>query len=249
MAANSLNVIALISGGKDSLFSILHCIANGHKVVALANLYPAAADDQNEDIDSYMYQTVGHSAIPLYEAALGIPIYRQPIAGSAVDHARDYRGPGSHEADDDDDDADETESLLPLLRRVKAAHPAANAVSSGAILSTYQRTRVESVALRAGLAPLAYLWQWPSLPPYAEAALLADMRAVGMDARIVKVAGGGLDEGALWGNVADARVTARLERAAARFGTPGDGAVVGEGGEFETLAVDGPGPLWKRRIQ
>ena len=35
-----LNVIALVSGGKDSFFSLLHCLANGHRVVALANLYP-----------------------------------------------------------------------------------------------------------------------------------------------------------------------------------------------------------------
>ena len=61
----SLNVIALISGGKDSLFSILHCQANGHTVVALANLHPAPSSNDDEDINSYMYQTVGHSVIPL----------------------------------------------------------------------------------------------------------------------------------------------------------------------------------------
>jgi diphthine-ammonia ligase len=55
--ATSLNVVALISGGKDSLFSILHCQANGHNVVALANLHPADAADGNEDIDSYMSGT------------------------------------------------------------------------------------------------------------------------------------------------------------------------------------------------
>ncbi|KAH2141994.1 hypothetical protein KXV68_007084, partial [Aspergillus fumigatus] len=42
-ATPGLNVIALISGGKDSLYSILHCIRNGHKVVALANLYPSTS--------------------------------------------------------------------------------------------------------------------------------------------------------------------------------------------------------------
>ena len=41
--AERLNVIALVSGGKDSFFSLLHCMANGHRVVALANLYPARA--------------------------------------------------------------------------------------------------------------------------------------------------------------------------------------------------------------
>ncbi|CAG5183921.1 uncharacterized protein ALTATR162_LOCUS10820 [Alternaria atra] len=131
----SLNVIALISGGKDSLFSILHCQANGHTVVALANLHPAlSTNDDEEDINSYMYQTVGHSVIPLYEEALGIPLYRQEIKGTAVDSSRDYATPLQKQ------EQDETEDLVPLLRRVLEAHPEANAVSTGAILSTYQRT-------------------------------------------------------------------------------------------------------------
>lgn len=29
------------SGGKDSCFNMMQCIANGHSIVALANLYPA----------------------------------------------------------------------------------------------------------------------------------------------------------------------------------------------------------------
>ena len=41
-----LNVVCLISGGKDSLFSILHCKKNGHNVVALANLHPPRVDGQ-----------------------------------------------------------------------------------------------------------------------------------------------------------------------------------------------------------
>ena len=63
-----LNVIALVSGGKDSLYSILHCIRNGHTVVALANLYPKpgpGGDGDEDDTDSFIYQTIGHSVIPL----------------------------------------------------------------------------------------------------------------------------------------------------------------------------------------
>lgn len=87
----SLKVVALISGGKDSLFSILHCVANGHDVVALANLHPPlVAGEQSEDIDSFMYQTIGHSVIPLYEEALGLPLYRQEISGSAVNQDKSY---------------------------------------------------------------------------------------------------------------------------------------------------------------
>ena len=184
---SNLKIVALISGGKDSFFfSLLHCLANGHDVVALANLHPAEASS-TEDTDSFMYQTVGHAVIPLYEKALGLPLYRQEIHGGAVNQTKTY-GPTPNAAEQS---SDETESLVPLLRRVMAAHPEVNAVSTGAILSDYQRTRVESVALRLGLVPLSYLWQYPNLPPGTPTSLLEDMAGVGQDARIIKVASGG----------------------------------------------------------
>lgn len=239
----ALNVIALISGGKDSFFSILHCIANGHNIVALANLHPPPTSSDNDDMNSYMYQTVGHAVIPLYEQALGIPLYRQEIAGTAVNSDRDYASPQAQQ------EQDETEDLVPLLRKAMLAHPEANAVSTGAILSTYQRTRVESVALRLGLTPLSYLWQYPLLPPYSQSQLLRDMAAVGQEAIIIKTASGGLDERMLGWNVAAQSTITRLQKAMARFGEESNGAVLGEGGEFETLALDGPKPLWKKRIR
>jgi diphthine-ammonia ligase len=242
LTMSNLKIVALISGGKDSFFSLLHCIANGHDVVALANLHPAEALS-TEDTDSFMYQTIGHAVIPLYEKALGLPLYRQEINGSAVNQSKSY-GPTPNDAEK----SDETESLVPLLRRIMAAHPEVNAVSTGAILSDYQRTRVESVALRLGLVPLSYLWQYPHLPPGTPTSLLEDMASVGQDARIIKVASGGMDDSFLWQNVADYRTKTRLVKAAQRFGTDGDGAALGEGGEYETLAIAGPAPLWKARI-
>jgi diphthine-ammonia ligase len=276
--AESLNVIALISGGKDSFFSLLHCLYNGHKVVALGNLYPAVVPphpdskeasnhgdelDDEHDLNSFMYQTVGHTVIPLYGKALGIPLYRQQIVGTAIQTGTSYghteaQYAGKSELDSGslgipqcptDQEEDETESLMPLLRRIMQEHPEANALSSGAILSTYQRTRLESVALRLGLIPLAYLWQYPVIQPDTQTSLLQAMNQCGLDARIVKVASGGLDESFLWENVAHSRVMRRIENSMRRFGTNGDGAVLGEGGEFETLVVDGPPPLFKSRIE
>ncbi|KAF2266289.1 adenine nucleotide alpha hydrolases-like protein [Lojkania enalia] len=235
-----LNVIALISGGKDSLFSILHCMAAGHKIVALANIHPPG--DSTEDVESHMYQTVGHDVIPLYAEALNLPLFRKQILGNAVVTAREYTVPKSGEG------YDETETLAPLFRKVMKDHPEADAVSTGAILSTYQRTRVESVALRFGLTPLAFLWQYPFLPPYRQSQLLLDMGAMGMDARVIKVASGGLDNSILGHNVASIDIIEYLKRAASTFGQAGDGAVVGEGGEYETLCVDGPSVLWKKTL-
>ncbi|KAK5654973.1 hypothetical protein OQA88_6732 [Cercophora sp. LCS_1] len=296
-----LNVIALVSGGKDSFFSLLHCRANGHRVVALANLHPAppaaarartgagpvpvAASavghdaslpssslpgpdrgrqdedeqyeaSQDDDLNSFMYQTVGHQVIPLYAEATGIPLCRRAIVGGAGHHGKDYAygngsGSGSEPGTGTGAEPDETESMVPLLREVMEAHPEANALCAGAILSTYQRTRVESVAVRLGLVPLAYLWKFPVLPAPGgvdDAQLLDDMAGAGLEARIIKVASGGLDDGFLWTNVANASGKHRLSTAMRRFGAQETGAVIGEGGEFETLVVDGPPSLFKKRV-
>ncbi|KAH6854485.1 hypothetical protein B0I37DRAFT_304709 [Chaetomium sp. MPI-CAGE-AT-0009] len=334
---DGLNVIALVSGGKDSFFSLLHCRANGHRIVALANLHPilpkqsgphdtsptpaattsgapaavsaavsapglmstpgggphpgsdkdgcprAAAvppgheggglgnevpevDEDERDLNSFMYQTVGHQVIPLYAEATGIPLYRRAITGGATQHGKDYShhrspttpaaGYNSGAGGGSEGGIDETESMVPLLLTIKKAHPEANAICAGAILSTYQRTRVESVATRLGLTPLAYLWKFPVLPtpgpsdPIAgsDAQLLDDMAAAGVEARIIKVASGGLDDAFLWTNVASAAGKGRLARAMRRFGAAETAAVIGEGGEFETLVLDGPPTLFRKRI-
>ena len=241
----SLNVIALISGGKDSFFSLLHCLANNHRVIALANLYPSRAPSYGnspKDLNSYMYQTAGHQLTPLYSDALGLPLFRQEILGSPVNPLKVYE----HVVEDQEDplQVDETEDLVPLLRRILQQYPHANAVCSGAILSTYQRTRIESVARRLGLTPLSYLWQYPSLPPPSASGLLDDMAAVGFDVRIVKVASGGLDEELLWQNLMDRKIRARVDKGMRRFG----GSVLGEGGEYETLVVSGPTEIFIKKF-
>lgn len=255
----SLNVIGLISGGKDSLFSLAHCIQNGHKIVALANLYPgtsdaAGKDKEGPDLDSLMYQTVGHSIIPLYEEALGVPLYREPIAGTALQKGRYYETGLATAA------GDEIEDMYSLVKKILMRHPEANALSAGAILSTYQRTRVESVAIRLGLTPLAYLWQYPALPPPASrpdslTGLLDDMSISRCNARIIKIASGGIRLNMSFSNVSDPSTRTKLVSGMTPFFSDAGqefwlrGAVLGEGGEYETLALDGPGMLWKKRIQ
>ncbi|MCJ1465994.1 hypothetical protein MMC07_004613 [Pseudocyphellaria aurata] len=274
MPPTTHHVIALISGGKDSFLALLHCLAQNHHVVALANLHPPpqssssslsasadpttdAATDTAPDANSHMYQTVGHTLIPLYARALSVPLYRGDILGAAINSQRDYHPSPSYSSPPTSDPtlpqpslaepADETESLIPLLQRIQRAHPSATALVSGAILSNYQRTRIESVALRLGLVPFAPLWQYPYLPTPVPrpAGLLEDVAAVGLGARIIKVASGGLDEGLLWADLRDPAVRRRVEGGVGRFG----GSVLGEGGEFETLVVDGPGGVFKGRLE
>ena len=58
------------------------CQQHGHEVVALANLLPAEAGV--DELDSHMFQTVGHQVIDLYAACMGVPLLRRRIQGASV---------------------------------------------------------------------------------------------------------------------------------------------------------------------
>lgn len=100
-----------------------------------AHSLSSKTNNKIDELDSYMYQTVGHDVIYLYKDCLEVPLYRQEIKGKPVEQGADYVKT----------DQDETEDLFELLSAVKAAHPDLEAVSVGAILSNYQRIRVENV--------------------------------------------------------------------------------------------------------
>ena len=254
-------LIALISGGKDSLFSILHCLQNGWTVVALGNLEPKIECNpssstsqpkalQSEDIESHLYQTIGHDSIPVFNYVLGIPLYRAQILGSRVDPSRTYRSPYPQR------EQDETEDLRRLLILILQQHPEAKYICTGAILSDYQRTRVENVCNQLGLTSVAPLWQYPGLPisrpGSAEkyAGLLQDMQTTGMEARIIKTASAGLSLDNLWEDVCSTKVRKRLLRSMSKYvsGDDLEAAVIGEGGEYETLCVNGPPIVWRGRL-
>ena len=72
------HVVGLMSGGKDSVFSLIKCAEYGHTLVCLANLHAAAGalPEGTEELDSYMYQTVGAAVIPAIADCLGLPLIR-----------------------------------------------------------------------------------------------------------------------------------------------------------------------------
>jgi hypothetical protein len=53
------------------------------QVVALANLLPQR--QETDDLDSYMYQTVGHQLISAYARCMSLPLYRRAITGRSTD--------------------------------------------------------------------------------------------------------------------------------------------------------------------
>ncbi|CAG8513702.1 4055_t:CDS:10 [Diversispora eburnea] len=149
---------------------------NNHQIIALANLKPCSSSKEDE-IDSYLYQTVGHEAIKYYSECMNLPLYRQEISGNSLIQTSDYK----------ETSGDETEDLFNLLKNVKENHPEIKGVSVGAILSNYQRIRVEHVCNRLGLVSLAYLWR------RNQKELLSEMINSGINAILIKIAAIGLE--------------------------------------------------------
>ena len=102
-----MKIVGLISGGKDSIFNLIKCVEAGHEIVALANLFP----EETDELDSYMYQSVGHEIIELIGEAMQKPLYRRPIKGKAKIVDLEYG--------QNIDQEDEVEDLFELLKTVK----------------------------------------------------------------------------------------------------------------------------------
>ncbi|KAL9550714.1 hypothetical protein MBANPS3_004606 [Mucor bainieri] len=177
-----------------------------------------------DELDSFMYQTVGHDAIYLYSECMDVPLYRREIRGGSVLQASDY----TVTADD------ETEDLYMLLKDVLNDHPDIKGISVGAILSNYQRVRVEHVCNRLGLTSFAYLWRRD------QKELLYEMANAGVNAILIKVAAIGLKSTHLGKSIG------QMYPYLCKMNDMYDLHICGEGGEYETFTVDCP--LFKKRI-
>uniref|UniRef100_A0A915L678 Diphthine--ammonia ligase n=1 Tax=Romanomermis culicivorax TaxID=13658 RepID=A0A915L678_ROMCU len=226
-----MKVVALISGGKDSCYNLMKCVENRHEIVCLANLHPPAGI---HELDSYMYQTVGHDALHVYADAMGLPLHRREIVGKPVmtDMSYNHKEP---KIEQENKEYDEVEDLYILLKEVVQLYDV-EAVSVGAIFSDYQRVRVENVCSRLNLKMLAYLWHCD------QKHLLDEMIESGLEAIIIKVAAMGLDPKTDLGKNLS-QIRPKLLELEKRFGIN----VCGEGGEFETFVLDCP--LFEKRIK
>ncbi|AGO13708.1 AaceriAGL164Wp [[Ashbya] aceris (nom. inval.)] len=222
-----MKFVALVSGGKDSCYNILHCMKNGHELVAFGNLHPR--EEKVQELDSFMFQTVGHEIVSYYGKCTGLPVFRQEIArDTSKNVALNYFVTAG----------DEVEDLYMLLRRAKESDLGIEAVSVGAILSSYQRTRVEDVCARLGLTVLSYLWERDQEELMSEMVSMSkeagDSHSAKMDARIIKVAAIGLNQAHLGLSLPEIFPTLlSLNR---KYGVH----ICGEGGEFETMVLDAP---------
>jgi diphthine-ammonia ligase len=124
-----VRVMALLSGGKDSVCAVETARGFGWDVVAGLTLRPA------ED-DAWMFHTPALDAVRGVAECLGLPLVEAPV--------RTGKDP-------------EVEDLEAALRAVKERF-GLDGLVSGALASEYQRTRLDLVGHRTGLRSFAPLW-------------------------------------------------------------------------------------------
>lgn len=122
----------------------------------------------------------------------------------------------------------EEEKELEDLRDALEGH-GVSGILTGAIASDYQSTRIDRLCHELGMPSFSMLWRWN------QRHVLEDMAAAGFRTIIVGVYAEGLGEEWL-GRELDEKALGELDEIAERYSIN----ISGEGGEFETLVLDGP---------
>ncbi|MFP8953798.1 diphthine--ammonia ligase [Natrialbaceae archaeon A-arb3/5] len=204
--------VSLFSGGKDSSWALYRALETGLDVRRLVTVHPTD--------DSYMYHVPATDLATLAAESIGIELVDVDPGDLAAESAADSSVQG-------DDELEPLEAALRELDRELDGGIAG--VTAGAVESEYQTSRIEGMCERLGCDLFAPLWQED---PHE----LADaMLEAGFEIEIVQVAAHGLNESWL-GRTLDRDTIADLEELHAEYGVH----ILGEGGEFETLVVDGP---------
>ncbi|CCI44796.1 unnamed protein product [Albugo candida] len=208
----------------------MECVKYGHEIIGLAHLFPQENGSKSTaEIDSFMFQSVGSNLVESIASCMDVPLWTAAIAGKPNTTDLMYNTAV---------DGDEVEDMYQLLLQVKIVQkevPDLEGVCSGAILSSYQRNRVENVCHRLQLTSLTYLWQQD------QQELLERMIQNRVHAIIIKVAAIGLDPTRHLGKSLQ-EIQPELLRLKEKYQLN----VCGEGGEYETLTLDCP--LFRKRI-
>ncbi|GAB3021121.1 diphthine--ammonia ligase [Natronobiforma cellulositropha] len=204
--------VSLFSGGKDSSWALYRALETGLPVERLVTVHPTG--------DSYMYHVPVTDLATLAAESIGIDLLEVEPDDFEAASASDSSAQGDAEL----------EPLEAALGDLDADLPGGIAgVTAGAVESEFQTSRIEAMCERLECDLFAPLWQ-------QEPRALADaMLEAGFEILLVQVAAAGLDESWL-GRTLDAEALDELEALNERYGVH----LLGEGGEFETLVVDGP---------
>jgi diphthine-ammonia ligase len=160
--------------------------------------------------DSWMFHSLNIHLADLFAEAVGIPLVKSETSGIKEMELKDLK------------------DLLATLD--------VEGVVSGAILSQYQKERIDRICHELNLESIAPLWHENPMK------LLKEMISLGFEAIIVGVYAYGFDRSWL-GRMIDSATILDLARLNEKYQV----SLVGEGGEYETLVLDAP--FFRKRIR
>ena len=196
----------LFSGGKDSTMAVYNALENGDDVRYLLAL--KSANDE-----SYMFHVPNIHLTDLLSEAMDIPIIS-------------VETDGIKEA--------ELEDLKEGFEKLKSL--GVEAIYTGALYSTYQKSRIEKLATEVGIKAISPYWHVDELE------YMRMIVSLGFEVIISGVAAYGLDEKWL-GRKIDDKCIDDLLKLNQKVGLN----LAFEGGEAETLVLDGP--IFKKRVK
>jgi predicted ATP pyrophosphatase (TIGR00289 family) len=201
-----MNVAVLFSGGKDSTMAVYAALEAKEDVKYLLSM-------KSKNDESYMFHVPNIHMTDLLSEALDIPLLSIETEGVKEEELKDLK------------DA-----------FFKLKNLGVEAIYTGALYSTYQRSRIEKLGSEVGLKIVSPFWHVDELE------YMRKIVSLGFKIMICGVAAWGLDESWL-GRIIDDETIDELVKLNEKYQVD----IAFEGGEAETLALDGP--IFKKEIK
>ncbi|TAL51467.1 MAG: diphthine--ammonia ligase [Nanoarchaeota archaeon] len=202
-----MRIGALFSGGKDSMIALDWLEKRGHDIVCLLTVI-------SESDESYMFHFPNVEWTAKQAEALKIPQLIRKTKGVKEE---------------------ELEDLKELIKEAKEKY-SIEAVSAGALASSYQRDRVVKICNELGLVSFTPYWQ------HNDGNYMKIVLDSGYEIILVGVFADGLTADLL-GRRLDVGLLQKLKEIKKKTGIH----LAGEGGEYETFVLDGP--MFRKRLE
>ena len=201
-----MKLASLVSGGKDSIFAA-YLASKEHEIKCLINIRPKRND-------SWMFHIPNLHMVPLQAEAMGLPLLTFDSSGEKEK---------------------ELEDIMIALKKAIADY-GIEGITTGALYSQYQKSRIDKICEELGLKSLAPLWHI-DLEKY-----LGQLLENKFEVMIVGIAAQGFNEGML-GKTIDRNFIEELKKLHKKYQIN----IGGEGGEYESLVVNCP--MFRKRLK